>query len=269
MEWALDPHPANGYTNRALKTHVNEAAEPVDFDIHADLVAITFHTPSAAHAYSLAARFRRQGRTVALGGPHVTLLPDEAQAHADVIFIGEAEHNWPQFLTEFEAGRFRSRYQSAAPPSLAVCSVQVARPVMRHAFGGPEHRLVDWVMLRRSEDGTFGVAFRRVVPEPVLARLVAPDDSMPRVDRVVACVPRGRRIAAADLAAPGASSQIERPAVGLRTLHAAGSTRRVDAIDVRTGHGHGSRSPARLDEGRRGRLTHLACVDPLFDVSTS
>ena len=26
-----------------------------------------------------------------LGGPHVTLMPDEAQDHADVIFIGVAE----------------------------------------------------------------------------------------------------------------------------------------------------------------------------------
>jgi len=97
--------------------HVDEAVEPVDLEASADLVAITFHTPSAPHAYELAARFRQRGVTVALGGPHVTLLPDEAQAHADVIFIGEAEHTWPRFLAELEAGNHQERY-SSEPPSL-------------------------------------------------------------------------------------------------------------------------------------------------------
>ena len=84
--------------------HVDEAVEPVNLHAPADLVAITFHTPSAPHAYSLAGHFRQRGITVALGGPHVTLVPDEAQAHADVIFIGEAEVHWPLFLADFETG---------------------------------------------------------------------------------------------------------------------------------------------------------------------
>ena len=98
--------------------HVDEAAEPVNLDVPADLVGITFHTPSAPHAYALAARFRQRGKIVVLGGPHVTLLPEEAQAHADVIFVGEAEAQWPQFLVEFEAGHHRQRYCSPEPPSL-------------------------------------------------------------------------------------------------------------------------------------------------------
>ena len=98
--------------------HVDEVVRPVDFDVQADLVAITFHTPSAPHVYSMAERFRRQGIPVVLGGPHVTLMPDEAQAHADVIFVGEAESTWPQFLRDFESGRHRSRYCSTEPPDL-------------------------------------------------------------------------------------------------------------------------------------------------------
>ena len=80
--------------------HIDEAAEPLDLSAQADLVAITFHTSSAPHAYALAARFRQRGITVALGGPHITLVPDEAQAHADVIFVGEAVRHWPRFLAE-------------------------------------------------------------------------------------------------------------------------------------------------------------------------
>jgi radical SAM superfamily enzyme YgiQ (UPF0313 family) len=97
--------------------HVDEAVERVDLEASVDLVAITFHTPSAPHAYHLAARFRQRGVTVALGGPHVTLLPDEAQAHADVVFIGEAEYSWPRFLSEYETGNHCVRY-SSHPPAL-------------------------------------------------------------------------------------------------------------------------------------------------------
>jgi radical SAM superfamily enzyme YgiQ (UPF0313 family) len=93
-------------------------------------VAITFQTPSAHHAYALASRFRQRGRTVVLGGPHVTLLPEEAQAHADVIFVGEAEAHWPQFLAEFEAGHHRQHYHSPDPPSLE--GVPMARQDLFH-----------------------------------------------------------------------------------------------------------------------------------------
>ena len=99
--------------------HVDEAVEPVNLETPVDLVGITFHTPSASHVYALAARFRQRGTTVVLGGPHVTLMPDEAQAHADVLFIGEAETHWPEFLAGFEAGRHQRRYCSAEPPDLA------------------------------------------------------------------------------------------------------------------------------------------------------
>ncbi len=98
--------------------HIDEAIEPIDFGTPTDVVAMTFHTPSAQHAYDIADRFRRRGVTVALGGPHVTLMPDEAQSHADAIFVGEAESTWPEFLADFETGRYRSRYCCDETPSL-------------------------------------------------------------------------------------------------------------------------------------------------------
>ena len=99
-------------------THVDEAVAPVDVTAQADLVGITFHTPSAPHVYELAAQFRKRGIPVVLGGPHVTLVPDEAQAHADAIFVGEAEPHWTQFLRDFETGQHERRYSSSAPPTL-------------------------------------------------------------------------------------------------------------------------------------------------------
>ncbi len=98
--------------------HIDEAVTPIDVTLQVDLVGITFHTPSAFHAYDLAAQFRRREISVVLGGPHVTLVTDEAQEFADVIFVGEAESHWPQFLRDFEKGRYERRYSSSVPPTL-------------------------------------------------------------------------------------------------------------------------------------------------------
>src|SRR5512138_3725083 len=50
--------------------HIDEAVSPVDLHAEADLVAVTFHTPSAQHVYEMADAFRLRGIPVALGGPH-------------------------------------------------------------------------------------------------------------------------------------------------------------------------------------------------------
>lgn len=98
--------------------HIDEEAGEVNRNLEADVVGITFHTPSAYHAYDLAAHFRSRGACVAMGGPHVTLLPEEAIQHADVVFIGEAEGLWEEFLVGFEAGKYRRTYRQNGVPSL-------------------------------------------------------------------------------------------------------------------------------------------------------
>jgi radical SAM superfamily enzyme YgiQ (UPF0313 family) len=98
--------------------HVDEECESINYDQDYDLVGLTFHTPSAPHAYDIAARFRAKGIPVVMGGPHVTLAPEEAQQHADVIFVGEAEYTWPQFITDFTSGQFKQRYDCTLLPDL-------------------------------------------------------------------------------------------------------------------------------------------------------
>lgn len=98
--------------------HIDEEVEKVNFENSYDLVAITFHTPSANHAYNIATKFREKGIIVAMGGPHVTLMPQEAERYADVIFVGESEITWPQFIYEFEKKQYRSKYICASPPEL-------------------------------------------------------------------------------------------------------------------------------------------------------
>jgi radical SAM superfamily enzyme YgiQ (UPF0313 family) len=54
-----------------------------------------------------------------LGGPHVTLVPDDAQPHADAVVVGYAEETWPQLLRDFVAGKMQPRYVQDPGLSLA------------------------------------------------------------------------------------------------------------------------------------------------------
>jgi radical SAM superfamily enzyme YgiQ (UPF0313 family) len=110
--------------------HVDEEVEHIDWYLHPDVVAITFHTPSAYHAYEIARRFRENGSCVVLGGPHVTLCPDEASEHADAIFIGEAEGLWEEFLQQWEGGSYQHVYQQPCPPALE--NIPMARKEFFH-----------------------------------------------------------------------------------------------------------------------------------------
>ena len=79
---------------------------------------IQVYITNAERAYRIADRYRARGSFVALGGLHVTSLPEEAQAHADAIFLGPGEQTFPAFLTEFRAGRPARIYRSTSGRSL-------------------------------------------------------------------------------------------------------------------------------------------------------
>ncbi|UCG72864.1 MAG: B12-binding domain-containing radical SAM protein [Chromatiales bacterium] len=89
---------------------VDEGIEAAPSRPDADLIAMTVITGSAKRAYELAARYRAQGIPVVMGGPHVTLIPEDAAPHADCIVTGYAEHTWPQLLRDFAAGNMQPRY---------------------------------------------------------------------------------------------------------------------------------------------------------------
>jgi radical SAM superfamily enzyme YgiQ (UPF0313 family) len=104
---------------QASVTIVDEGTEDLDPDLEADLVGMTVITGTAVRAYELAAGLRSRGIPVVLGGPHVTLLPEEAQGHADAIVVGYAEDTWPRLLRDFAAGRMQRRYDQSPDLSLA------------------------------------------------------------------------------------------------------------------------------------------------------
>ena len=97
---------------------VDEHVAPLDSHDRPDLVLIQVYITNARRAYALADAYRAKGVFVALGGLHVTALPDEAAAHADAIFLGPGEQTFPQFLEDFRAGRPLRRYVSTSGRTL-------------------------------------------------------------------------------------------------------------------------------------------------------
>ena len=97
----------------------DEGIEDIPDDLDADLIGITVITGTAKRSYELARRFRNRGITVILGGPHVTLVPDDAAPHADAIAVGYAEDTWPQLLRDFAQGNLQKRYLQSPDLSLA------------------------------------------------------------------------------------------------------------------------------------------------------
>jgi radical SAM superfamily enzyme YgiQ (UPF0313 family) len=93
-------------------TLYDEHVERLDSRETPDLVVIQVYITSARRAYAIADHYRRRGVHVALGGLHVTSLPEEAAAHADTIFIGPGEDTWPRFLDDFRRGTPSRCYRS-------------------------------------------------------------------------------------------------------------------------------------------------------------
>lgn len=99
---------------------IDEGIEPLDPEkIEADIVGITVITGSAVRAYEIADKLRSRKIPVVLGGPHITLIPDDAEPHADALVIGYAEDAWPQLLLDFGAGKLQKRYVMQPDLSLA------------------------------------------------------------------------------------------------------------------------------------------------------
>jgi radical SAM superfamily enzyme YgiQ (UPF0313 family) len=98
---------------------LDEGIRDVPLDLSAHIIGLTVLTGTAPRAYELADHFRRRGNTVVLGGPHVTLIPEDAASHADSIVVGYAEDTWPQLIRDFVNGQMKPRYNQSPSLNLA------------------------------------------------------------------------------------------------------------------------------------------------------
>jgi radical SAM superfamily enzyme YgiQ (UPF0313 family) len=96
-------------------TLVDENVEDIDFDRlgRADLVCLTGMSIQGRRLVEILQECRLRGVMTAVGGPMATVEPQVLEEFAEVIFVGEADETWPQFLREWEQGCHKRRYEQA------------------------------------------------------------------------------------------------------------------------------------------------------------
>ena len=94
-------------------TIVDENVEEIDFDRlgHADMVCVTGMSIQGTRMREILEELRVREVLTVVGGPMATVEPEELTDLADVIFIGEADTTWPQFIKEWETGCHARRYE--------------------------------------------------------------------------------------------------------------------------------------------------------------
>lgn len=102
-----------GLTPRGISVELcDESVDEVNFSTDADLIGITGVTGQINRGYEIADFFRKIGKTVVMGGIHVSTMPHEAKAHADSIVIGEAEDLWEGIIEDFRNGCLKGEYKA-------------------------------------------------------------------------------------------------------------------------------------------------------------
>jgi len=96
-------------------TLVDENVEPIDYDRleRADIVGLTGMSVQRTRMVEILTELRRRGIFAVVGGPWVSVSEEYFGNLAEVIFVGEAEETWPEFLKDFEGGSWQKRYEQA------------------------------------------------------------------------------------------------------------------------------------------------------------
>ncbi|WP_110290023.1 B12-binding domain-containing radical SAM protein [Lachnotalea glycerini] len=98
-------------------TYIDLNKEPLEYKKY-DWVFISASTGQINRAYEVADGFKNMQVKVAIGGIHASVCKEEAMNHADVVFVGEFEPVYKQFLMDMEVGTVKKFYESAEKPNL-------------------------------------------------------------------------------------------------------------------------------------------------------
>lgn len=91
----------------------DDRVEPIPYDDHVDLVAITAQIFTARRAYEISAEYRKRGIPVIIGGIHATMMPEEAAQYADSVYMGDAEFRWAEVIEDVRHGQLKPLYRAA------------------------------------------------------------------------------------------------------------------------------------------------------------
>ena len=85
-----------------------------------DVVGLTGMIVQRARMAEILEALSGLGPLVCVGGPYATVDEDFFHGRCDVVFIGEADSTWPQFLDDVAAGRpVQARYKQPEPTEMA------------------------------------------------------------------------------------------------------------------------------------------------------
>lgn len=88
----------------------HQQIDKIEVNTDAEVIALSFFSGFAMAAYNLAVEFKKRGKIVVAGGPHVTYCQEEALTYFDAIVTGEAEKVWPNMLHDIELGQLQAVY---------------------------------------------------------------------------------------------------------------------------------------------------------------
>jgi len=106
---------------------IDENVEDINFDEDCDLVAISMMlSTQVKRGWVIADEYRKRGKKVIFGGIATMLHAEETIAHADSVFLGEAETRMEEVIDDWTNGRLKQvyNYMGQMPP---VSSVGPAR----------------------------------------------------------------------------------------------------------------------------------------------
>ncbi len=120
-------------------TIIDENVEEIDDERcrRADIVGVTGMSVQRHRMRRVLVRLKGMGCYTVVGGPWISVSEDDFGDLADVIFVGEAEETWPQFLADWSAGAALARYEQKQKTDMS--TVPTPRfdllKMNRYAFG--------------------------------------------------------------------------------------------------------------------------------------
>lgn len=117
-------------------TFVDENVAPLSLDDTPDLVALSVMlTCQMPRAWAIADAYRARGVPVLFGGIASMLHADETRAHADALFLGEAEGRLEAVIRDFRAGHPKPVYDYLRDPP----DIRLVGPARRGILDRPRY----------------------------------------------------------------------------------------------------------------------------------
>src|SRR5262245_21719247 len=104
-------------------TLIDENVEDIDFSrlARADLVCLTGMSIQGRRLREILERVSSLGVMTVVGGPLATVEEEALDGLAHVVFVGQADETWPQFLRDWELGCHKSRYENRRRRTSRAC----------------------------------------------------------------------------------------------------------------------------------------------------